>query len=145
MKETQATPPPMPQYRRYDDWWTPGGQRPMIDTSNPAVAQAVGRCLTSRVNVLNRDMARRLLPSAAFHPRECSWCVYPVEALKEAIGYAAFVSRLDIISGEYGNEAWARFFAGVTPGTRDLPPETWQKAAQRRHASIEQAQYGEPE
>lgn len=135
-----ATPPPAAQYRRIDAWWRPGGPRPLIDSSDPAVAQAIGRCLTSRIK-----LALRNLPSKAFHPRECAWCAYPVEALREAIGYAAFVSRLDIVSGEYGNEEWARFFAGVTPATRELPAEAWQKAAQRRHAAIEQAQYGELE
>lgn len=154
--ETPAPPPPPAQYRRADSWWAPGGPRPLIDAAPPAVAQAIGRCLTWRIlrGVPRRELTPRekhlfgsaptTLDHVSIHPRPCSWCDYPDAVLREALGYAAFVSRFDLIGGEYANEEWRRFYAGVTPATRDLPPEAWQKAAQRRHAAIEQAMYGEP-
>jgi hypothetical protein len=135
--DAPAAQPPAPQYRRIDKWWKPGDPKPMIDSSAPAVAQAIGRCLTWRVQ---RRGGTKL--SSALHPRECGWCAYRDADLQAAIGYAAFVSRYDEVGGEYHNEEWARFFAGITPLTRDLPPDAWFKAAARRHAAIEDAMYG---
>lgn len=135
--DVPPSPPPAAQYRRIDRWWKAGDPKPLIDASAPAVAQAVARCLTWRVQ---RKGGTKL--SAALHPRECGWCAYRVADLEAAIGYAAFVSRYDEVAGEYANDEWARFFAGLTPLTRDLPPEAWSKAAARRHAAIEEAMYG---
>jgi hypothetical protein len=160
MTRRDDAPPPVPpaaQYRRIERWWRPGDPKPFIDASSPAVAQAIGRCLSARI--LRRSprpelspRERRLRPDAprgldhvSLHPKECGWCDYPDRELEIALGYAAFVSRYDEIGGEYHNDEWARFFAGVTPATRELPPEAWSKAASRRHALIEQALYGAAE
>jgi hypothetical protein len=140
----EPTPPPAAQYRMFPDWWRPGQPHPLIDASSPAVAQAVGRCLTARVMVANKLNMPALLPSKAYHPSECDWCVYPVAQLREAIGYAAWVSKYDMVLGEYHNPAWAQFFAGVTPRSRDLPPEEWHRASARRHELITSAMYGDP-
>jgi hypothetical protein len=152
--DAPPSPPPAAQYRRIEAWWKPGDPKPMIDTAAPAVAQAIGRCYSARI--LRRSprqeqttREKRLRPDAprgldheALHPRECNWCAYREDDLRVALGYAAWVSRYDEVGGEYHNEDWARFFAGLTPATRDLPQEAWSKAAARRHAAIEDALYG---
>lgn len=132
------TPPPAAQYRSWDSAWKPGDPKPVILATSPAVAQALGRCLAWRV----QKRLRLGLRDMTLHPRECSWCAYRDEEIEAAVGYACFVARYDLVSGEYANDDWARFFAGLTPATRDLPPDAWQKAAARRHAAIEEAQYG---
>lgn len=134
------SPPPPAQYRRIDRWWKPGDPKPAIDASAPAVAQAISRCLAWRA-----QRKGGIKVSRSLHPRQCGWCDYPDRELQVAIGYAAFVSRYDEISGEYHNDDWARFFVGLTPATREIDPETWKKAAARRHALIEQAMYEEAE
>ena len=133
---------PETQFRYFPDWWSVGSPKPLIDASTPAIAQALGRCLTSRLKLKTTLLGVLPMPSKAFHPRECNWCIYPEAQLREAIGYAAVVAQYDLIRGEYANPAWAAFFAGETPTTRGLTDEQWLEAHRRRADSIYEAQYG---
>lgn len=146
--EAEPSPPPPPQYDYNEppQWWKPGDPAPIIDASRPEVAQAIGRCLVWRllpkegVNILSGLTETKAWES--LHPRECNWCAYRTEDLQAAVGKAAFTRRYDIISGEYGDLNWSRFFTGATPATRDIDDESWKAAHKRRFAAISDAQYG---
>ncbi len=109
--------------------WRPGDKRPLLADDDPAVMQAIGRCLASRVR-------GRLIPDTlgAIHPLGCGWDDYPKAELLSALGWAAWqsrfvVSRIQIWQGNadagtkapeyfrglaadyYENPRWAAFWA----------------------------------
>ena len=107
--------------------WKVGAGHPILAIDDPAVIQAIGRCAASRVQ------GRYTLPSGA-HPRECSWCPYPLPLLLEACDWATYMSRYIVTevliwrkgtdgpdrhvtyarggrSDVYENQAWVAFWA----------------------------------
>lgn len=138
--------PVLPPERRYDRWdaaWRPGDGEPLIaDAKHPAVAQAIGRCYTVRM-LKGSSITSAINPGAA-HPKPCNWCDYPTDALKQALGYARFHAKLNLVTGEYDNPEWARFFAGATWSTRAaMTFEEIRKAGRRRFLAVEEQMYGQ--
>jgi hypothetical protein len=65
--------------------WQPGDGRPTLADEDPAVMQAIGRCLAHRV--------RGQFSLSSIHPTTCDWCDYPTEELVVACDWAAWQSR----------------------------------------------------
>jgi hypothetical protein len=84
--------------------WKPGRGAPALVAETPAVAQAMGRCATSRS--LKGDSGAMF--SQSVHPGECGWCVYPLRDLLEALEHAVWRSQ----TVEAEHEEW-RFAGGA--------------------------------
>lgn len=104
--------------------WDQGSGQPSLASEDPAVMQAIGRCLASRSRFETPQLS-----AGAIHPRRCGWCDYPTEQLQAASSWAVWHSRYvisellvwtnderhvsyvrEVRSGEYGNPAWTEFF-----------------------------------
>jgi len=111
------------------DHWRQGDGRPGLADDDPAVMCAIGRCASSRVA---GAMGARL-EYAGWHPGQCGWCGYPLEALLRALDWAAFTAQLvlsevwhwdainysrSIRSMVYENPQWA-IFDRLTPKERE--------------------------
>jgi hypothetical protein len=104
-----------------------------LRTEDPAVAIAMGRCLTARA-VARRDETFRPMPH---HDRPCGWCDYPVDELQAAViefnNWAMFNDRLST-SGRHATRTFAHELSredqealivaaqGFPPLTQPLPP-----------------------
>jgi hypothetical protein len=153
------------EYAQGVGYWAPGQSVPPLHDDDPAVAQAIGRCLASRIRSGLADFG---LPRAdEFHPAECGWCAYSKADLLRACDYATWRSRFIVAehatwrserqppdsrgkylrsyvrstnrSGEYDNPAWAAFFQGATPAGELMPPSDREFARARRRAAIAEA------
>jgi hypothetical protein len=86
-----------------------------LRTEDPAVAIAMGRCLTARSLATGTQAFR---PSLR-HPRECGWCPYPLEELQAAViefnNWAQFNDRL----GTTGRHATRHFAHEISDDERE--------------------------
>lgn len=77
-----------------------------LRTEDPAVAAAMGRCLTAR------SLARKgeAFGATTRHPRTCGWCDYPADELQAAViefrNWAEFNDRLGT-SGRHATRAFS--------------------------------------
>lgn len=86
-----------------------------LQTEDPAVAIAMGRCLTARSLATGSQAFR---PTAR-HDRECGWCAYPVDELQAAViefnNWAGFNDRL----GTSGRHATRTFTHELSPADQE--------------------------
>lgn len=113
-------------------WWAPGDARPALATDEPAVAQAMARCLVARTRSTGDPVSLVILEKAAGGrqghvepPAQCGWCDYPAAELQAAVGHASYMSRLivsDIATwdGQFGS----RYDRG-TPRQDTYANPTW--------------------
>lgn len=111
-------------------YWRQGDGRPTLADDDPAVIQAMGRCVIGRSQIA---AGYGLRSDAATHPRTCEWCEYPPRELLAACEWAAWMSRYvvseaavwwqdgqghrgpsygrEVRAMGYDNPAWRRFWA----------------------------------
>ncbi|HAM56452.1 MAG TPA: hypothetical protein DCQ64_14065 [Candidatus Rokubacteria bacterium] len=105
--------------------WSEGDGRPTLASEDPAVMQAIGRCLASRVRSVLPPI--RTLGDAA-HPSACDWCDYPQAELTKACSWSVWHSHFviaDVLEWQgkegsryarpgtvtgYQNPDWRRFY-----------------------------------
>lgn len=135
--------------------WQPGQPKPVLANSDPAVTQAMARCLCSRLAHGTSGDFGAVLNSMVIHPKVCNFCDYPTEQLEAAVDWAGWESSLTEIEyatwrgrdrstysrgtlrqGAYGNPRWANFFSEA-PSRKD--------ASAYRTRAIDAVMYGQPE
>ena len=103
-------------YARPQGNWKVGAGHPTLASDDPAVIQAIGRCAANRVR------GRYTLLSGA-HPRECSWCPYPLPLLLEACDWATYMSRYivtEVLIWRKGTDGPDRHVTYIRGGRSDV-------------------------
>lgn len=122
--------------------WKPGDGPPEVGgVDDPAVAQAVGRCVAARVRGPVLQSVGGEAAISRIHPGPCGWEDYPTPVLLQALDHAAWSSRLvdrefevwwfqdpanagaqpveyrryTKRAGQYDNPAWSRFWSEDVP------------------------------
>jgi hypothetical protein len=136
--------------------WQPGLAKPSLANSDPAVTQAMARCITFRAifGTPTTDFGS-VLNEETIHPKVCAFCDYPLEELEAAVDWGGWESSLVQIEyvtwdgrlgsqysretprqGTYGDPRWANFYSQA--------PSRSEAGAFRTRA-IAAAMYGEQE